>query len=262
MARSGDRSFARDLLADLEARLANPQALLNDLAQALVANLVQTVPVEGGTLREGLSEFEIVPLERGRWRIGVGDQDVLNDAWADGAPRGTIADFVRWVRGENKQLTQAERGARRRRAARKKKSASYKKWHAQRAAARQRRAAKLAAKRATLRAFVTQTRLTVAGKTVAIQRAASLQLLAIAKKLYAYGYSKKRLFASAFRIGKSTFARRGGSSEQMRDFVEGLLVDYFGDLSDKRYQSLLDLYTKDLSEYVKRYRAEIRKIRH
>lgn len=97
---------------DLE-RLANPEPVLREIGSVLVAELKQLWKPEGAGPRTWVMEraFEDVLVEQvgAMWQLGVGDPAMLGN-WQEGAPRGTIAEFIRWLREENRKKREEERG--------------------------------------------------------------------------------------------------------------------------------------------------------
>ena len=94
---------------ELLAKLVNPTPVLTELGQRLAENLVDVIEPHSktGALEEGFSDYAIEQASAGVWTLGVGDPNILG-GWAQKAPPGTIADFIRWLREKNRLARQGQ----------------------------------------------------------------------------------------------------------------------------------------------------------
>ena len=94
----GNWQRAHDRVRRLQSKLEHPYELTARLAGALRFYLGETAPVDSMTLLQGLAKV----MSNTERHAGLGDPQVLTD-WGVKAPPGTIAEFVRWLRGENQK---------------------------------------------------------------------------------------------------------------------------------------------------------------
>lgn len=172
---------------DLLAKLQNPTPVLEELGQRLVADLQEMIEphTKTGALEEGFSNFSIEQVGPGVWTLGVGDPNILG-GWTEKAPPGTIAEFIKWLREQNRLARgkQAKKYARAR-ARYEKRLAIYREKRAQvRRATHEAGLAAKAERRKALRAEFRRTVIGYAKGTIQEEALRSVSRRAISSRLY------------------------------------------------------------------------------
>lgn len=93
-------SRRNDRLAVLKRKLADPSPLLNELGQSL-SNQIAVGARDGlgkGTMARAFERVQVRSAGFGKWMVEIGDPAMLARPQA---PRGTIRDFLKWLRKEN-----------------------------------------------------------------------------------------------------------------------------------------------------------------